>query len=181
MVVTQRISSLRYGQSLECRTNHEDADDACSSRPTLNDSILDVSPGATPISGEAATPHAPLSLAVGRALSPVLISCYPSAGGRLRRQARTRTARAQGREHDYGLNPCVEPGWKGCHKSGRSAMTPVWKAQGAAVLPGISWGPILAYTAGLSGISRQALPGPRDTCTRSWGSCQEETIRAGTR
>lgn len=63
VVVTRCLGSLIYGQRHKSRT--EDASDACSSLPALNFFTLDVPPAATPIPGEAATPHAPLSLPVG--------------------------------------------------------------------------------------------------------------------
>jgi hypothetical protein len=68
-LVTRRISFLIYGQRYSCRTKQEDAADACSSVQAFNSSTLDGPPGATPISGEAATPHKHLSLFEGGALT----------------------------------------------------------------------------------------------------------------
>jgi hypothetical protein len=66
-LVTRRISALLPGQMRHSRMDQEDADDACSFLQAFNISTLDVPPGATPISGEAATPHAPLNLPKGGA------------------------------------------------------------------------------------------------------------------
>jgi hypothetical protein len=65
--VRRRFRSLIAGQRHASRTHREDADDACSSLSARNISTLDVPPSTTPISGEAATPHAPLSPPQGRA------------------------------------------------------------------------------------------------------------------
>jgi hypothetical protein len=59
-LVTRRITSLMAGRRHAYRTHQEDADDACASFQAFNISTLNVSPGATSISGEAATPHAHL-------------------------------------------------------------------------------------------------------------------------
>jgi hypothetical protein len=59
--VRRRFRSLIAGQRHACWTHLEDADDACSSLHALDMSTLEVPAGATPLSGEAATPHEPPS------------------------------------------------------------------------------------------------------------------------
>jgi hypothetical protein len=67
--VTRRFSSLISAQRHSCRTNQEEADNACPSVQAFNISTLDVPPGASHISPEAATPHARLNLTKGGALT----------------------------------------------------------------------------------------------------------------
>jgi hypothetical protein len=57
--VIRRFSSLIAGQGHACRTHQEDVDDACAALHAFNMATLDAPPGATPVFGEAATPHAP--------------------------------------------------------------------------------------------------------------------------
>jgi hypothetical protein len=56
-LATRRISSFIIGERHACRTHQEDAEDACSSLQAFTMSTRDGPSGASPITGEAATPR----------------------------------------------------------------------------------------------------------------------------